>query len=144
MKTLTTDLLVEEISRTAQEAKAPFPTDNCETVARQAGIDSQSLVSDLDTYFYDIWSPANGVKKLSRKSYVWQSSLKAYLGQDFFSRYAQHAPLEALITQENAPDLYQRLQMFDRLRKDLVLLLSKLLVRHETEKPREAAESVKH
>ena len=62
MKTLLTASLAEEISRIAQEAKAPFPTSDCETVARQAGIDPQRLVSDLDAYFYDIWSPGNGVK----------------------------------------------------------------------------------
>ncbi len=140
MKTLTTNLLAEEILRTAQEVKAPFPTHDCETVARQAGIDSQSLVSDLDTYFYDIWSPGNGVKKLSRKSDAWLRDLKAYLEQDFFFRYAQYAPLKALITQENTPVLYQRLQIIDGLRKDLVLFLSELLARHEAEKPREAAE----
>lgn len=137
MKTLTTEPLVEEILRTAQEAKAPFPTYDCETVARQAGLDPQRLVSDLDTYFYDIWSPGNGVKKLSRKSDAWLRDLKVYLEQDFFSRYAQYAPLEVLINQENSPDLDHRLQIFDRLRGDLILFLSELLARHETKKPRE-------
>ncbi len=134
MNTLTTDTLADEIIRTAQEAKAPFPAYDCETVAWQAGIDPQSLVSDLDTYFYDIWSPANGVKKLSRKSDAWLRDLTAYLEQDFFSRYAQHASLKALINPETAPDLDHRLQLFDRLRKDLGLFLSELLARHETEK----------
>ena len=132
MKTLTTDLLVEEILRIAQKAKAPFPASDCEMVARLAGIDPQSLASDLDTYFYDIWSPSNGVNKLSWKSGVWLRDLQAYLAQDFFARYAHHAPLQALVTQQAAPDLYQRLQMFDTLRKDLVLFLSELLARHET------------
>ncbi len=140
MKTLTTNALVEEISRAAQETKAPFPTHDCETVARQAGIDLQSFVSDLDTYFYDIWSPGNGARKLSRKSNAWLADLKAYLEQDFFSRYAQYAPLKALVTQESAPDLYQRLQTFDKMRRKLVLFLSELLAWHETEKPREVAE----
>ena len=140
MKTLTTEPLAEEILRAAQEVKAPFPLRDCETVARQTGIDPQSLVSDLDTYFYDIWSPGNGVKKLSRKSSAWLSDLKAYLEQDFFSRYAQYAPLEALINQETAPNLCQRLQIVDRLRKDLVLFLSELLARHEAERPREMTE----
>ncbi len=140
MKTLLADSLAEEISRIAQEAKAPFPASDCEIIARQAGIDPQRLVSDLDTYFYDIWSPSNGVKKLSRKPDPWLRDLQAYLTQDFFSRYAHHAALQTLITQENAPALYQRLQMFDALRKDLILFLSELLARHETEKPREVAE----
>ena len=135
MKTLTTDLLVEEILRIAQEAKAPFPTSDCEAVARQAGIDPQRLVSDLDTYFYDIWSPSNGIKRLSRKSDAWLRDLQAYLAQDFFARYAHHASLQALVTQQTAPDLYQRLQMFDTLRKDLVLFLSELLAQHKTTKP---------
>ncbi len=137
MNTLTTDTLAEEILRTAQEAQGPFPTHDCETIARQAEIAPQSLVSDLDTYFYDIWSPSNGVKKLSRKTDAWLSDLKVYLEQDFFSRYAQYAPLEVLINQENSPDLDHRLQIFDRLRGDLILFLSELLARHETKKPRE-------
>ena len=132
MNTLTNEPLAEKILRMAQDAKAPFPTYDCETIARQAGIDPQSLVSDLDTYFYDIWSPANGVKKLSRKSDAWLSDLKAYLGQDFFSRYVHYAPLKALISQETAPDLYHRLQIFDRLREGLVLFLTELLAQHET------------
>ena len=140
MTILLTESLDAEILRAAQEAKAPFPTYACETVAQQARIDPQSFVSDLDTYFYDIWSPGNGVKKLSQKSDAWLRDLKAYLEQDFFSRYAQYAPLEALIDQENAPDLYFRLQTFDRLRKDLALFLSELLTRHEAEKRREVAE----
>jgi hypothetical protein len=139
MNTLTTEPLAEKILRMAQDAKAPFPTRDCETVARQAGIDPQNLVSDLDTYFYDVWSPGNGVKKLYRKSDAWLSDLKAYLEQGFFSRYARYVSLEALITQENAPDLYQRLQIADKLRRDLVLFLSDLLARHEAEKPREVA-----
>ena len=140
MNILTIDTLAEEILRAAQEAKAPFPSHDCETIARQAEIDLQSFVSDLDTYLYDIWSPANGVQKLSRKPDAWLSELKAYLEQGFFSRHTQYASLEALITQENAPHLYQRLQMFDNLRNDLILFLSEMLVRHEAEKPRETAE----
>ena len=62
MTILLTESLDAEILRAAQEAKAPFPTYACETVAQQARIDPQSFVSDLDTYFYDIWSPGNGVK----------------------------------------------------------------------------------
>ena len=140
MKTLLTEPLAEEILRTAQEAKAPFPTSDCERVARQAGTDPQRLVSDLDTYFYDIWSPGNGVKKLSRKPDAWLRDLQAYLAQDFFSRYAHHAALQALITQENVPALYQRLQTLDRLRKDLILFLSELLAQQESGRPRETAE----
>ena len=140
MKTLTTDTLVEDIQRTAREARGQFPTHDCEALARQAGIDPQSLISDLDTYFYDVWSPANGVKKLPRKSDAWLSELKAFLEQDFVSRYAQYAVLEARITREAAPDLYQRLRLFETLRKKLLLFVSELLTQAEAgKKPRETA-----
>ena len=77
--------------------------------------------------FYDVWSAGNGVKKLPRKSNAWLNELMTYLEQPFFSRYAQYASLEAMINPEDTPDLYRRLAVFDELRRNLLIFLSKLL-----------------
>ena len=134
MKTLTavpvapeiqSDALAEKIKRAAQEVSTnAFPASECEMLAQKSGVDYQRLVSDLDTYFYDVWSPANGVKKLARKPDFWRNDLRAYLQKPFFARYAGYASVEALLNQDDAPELCRRLALTDRLREDLTAFLS--------------------
>ncbi len=136
MKTLTaapvapeihSDALVEKIKRAAQEASShAFPADECEALARKSGVDYQRLVSDLDTYFYDVWSPANGVKKLARKPDIWRDDLRAYLQKPFFDRYPQYALVEAWINQDDTPELCRRFALADRMREDLTSFLSSM------------------
>ncbi len=136
MKTLTavpvapeiqSNALVEKIKRAAQEASAfAFPKLECEALARKSGVDYQRLLSDLDTYFYDVWSPANGVKKLARKPGFWRDDLRAYLQKPFFVRYPQYALVEALINQDDTPELCRRFVLADRMREDLMTFLSEL------------------
>ncbi|MGI4787732.1 MAG: hypothetical protein ACRYFS_02655 [Janthinobacterium lividum] len=138
------ELTVAEIFALSKGAQTAFPYAECEKLARNAKIDYQSLVSDLDTYFYDVWSPSNGVKKLSRKPDLWLQDLRTYLEQSFFKRNAKYAPLEALINQDDAPDLYRRLVVFDSLRMHLVLFLTALLDQAGTPRKPAAADGNGH
>ncbi len=134
MKTLTAvpvalqtqlDALAEKIKRAAQEASThAFPAHECEALARKSGVDYQRLVSDLDTYFYDVWSPANGVRKLARKPDAWREDLRTYLQKPFFERHPQYALVETLINQDDTPELCRRLALADRTREDLMTFLS--------------------
>lgn len=127
MKTLVPASRTEEIQSAAKNVQMAFPNADCQKVARAAGIDYQSLVSDLDTYFYDVWSPANGVKRLSQKPTAWLCDLQADLQKSFFERYPQYAALEAVINPEDTPSLAQRLAAIDALRQCLLIYLSELL-----------------
>ena len=104
-----------------------FPNAECQALAQATGVDYQNLVSVLDTYFYDVWSPANGVKKLSQKPDAWLRDLQADLKQSFFVRYPQYAMLEAAIDLEDTPSLARRLAAVDTLRQNLIIYLSELL-----------------
>ena len=136
MKTLTavpvapeiqSDALAERIKRAAQEASThAFPAYECEALARKSGVDYQRLVSDLDTYFYDVWSPANGVKKLARKPSFWRDDLRAYLQKPFFERHPQYALVKTLLNPEDTPELCRRFALADRLREDLTTFLSSM------------------
>ncbi len=104
-----------------------FPNEECQILARAGGVDYQSLVSCLDSYFYDVWSPANGIKKLSQKPEAWLCDLQADLQKSFFARYPQYAVLEAFIKYEDMPSLARRLAAADTLRQKLIIYLSELL-----------------
>ena len=119
--------MIEKIKSAAQEASSlAFSTHECETLARKSGADYQQFVSDLDTYFYDVWSPANGVKKLARKPDVWRDDLRAYLQKPFFERYPQYDLVKAVINQDDTPELCRRFALADRMREDLIMFLSGL------------------
>lgn len=127
MKTLVSHSRIEEIQSAAKTVQTNFPYQECQELARNAEIDPQSLVSDLDTYFYDVWSPANGVKKLSQKPMVWLCDLQADLKQSFFVRYPQYVTLKAAVNPEDTPDLFRRLAAIDALRQNLLAYLAELL-----------------
>ena len=125
------DIRADEILNTAKsEAQTAFPYGDCQKLALKAGVDYQGLVSALDTYFYDVWSPANGIKKLSQKPAPWLVDLKTSLEQSFFATHPEYAFLEAIINQDDMPDLYRRLVIYDRLRKQLIVFLSALVNQH--------------
>ena len=127
MKTLAPASQIEEIQIAAKSMQTAFPNEECQTLAQAAGVDCQSLVSDLDTYFYDVWSPANGIKKLPQKPEAWLCDLQTDLKQSFFERYPQYAALQAAINPEDTPSLARRLAGFDALRQNLIIYLSELL-----------------
>ncbi len=99
----------------------------CRRLAQAGGFDYQNLVSDLDTYFYDVWSPGNGVKRLPQKPEAWLCDLQAHLQKSFFERYPQYAALESAINSKDMPSLAQRIAAIDALRQNLILYLSELL-----------------
>ena len=122
------DIRADEILNTAKsEAQTAFPYGDCQKLALKAGVDYQGLVSALDTYFYDVWSPSNGIKKLPQQSAQWLTDLKIYLGQSFFMSHPEYASLEAIINQDDMHDLYRHLVIYDRLRKQVIVFLSTLV-----------------
>ncbi len=127
MKTLAPASRLEEIQRAAKAVQTPFPYAECRALARNTGTDYQSLVSDLDTYFYDVWSPANGAGRLPQKPEAWLCDLQKDLTLSFFERYPQYAALEKAINSEDAPLLSRRLADFDMLRRMLRAYLSERL-----------------
>ena len=127
MKTLAPASEIGEIQIDAKSMQTAFPYAECQKLAEANGVDYQSLVSDLDTYFYDVWSPANGIKKLPQKPTAWLCDLRADLKQSFFVRYPQYAALEAAINTEDMPDLSRRIGAVNALRQSLIIYLSELL-----------------
>lgn len=118
---------VQNIQSVANSMQTAFPSADCQELAQANGVNYQCLVSDLDAYFYDVWSPANGVKKLSQKPMAWLCDLQADLKQSFFVRYPQYAALQAAINSKDAPNLSRRLAAADALRQNLLAYLAELL-----------------
>jgi len=122
------DTLAEQIKRrAASDARGPFPRDECQRLVSNAKPGYKNLVPDMDAYFYDVWSAANGVHRLSRQTDEQLVTMRASFALSFFDRFPEYRPFAAHISPDETPQLSARLALFDALRSDLTQFITALL-----------------
>ena len=126
-KTITIEQKAEQIRRAFKDdLHGPFPYDGCRKLLREKSGTFQHLISDLDMYFSGIAGYASWGKKILGWTDEKIREVRQILGVNFFDMHPQYKPLEAMITEEETPDLYHDLMNYERVRKELLELLSRL------------------
>jgi len=114
-----------------EELGKPFPYEDCRRVMEEAGMKGAALIPDLDLYLSDLASYASWGKKIldwSRESIL---EARVKMEKSFFELHPKYLPLASLITEMKTPDLAFQMALYEKLRIEILNLLSQLL----SEKP---------
>jgi hypothetical protein len=129
MSALKAKELADEIQRMYEEDwRSPFPRDDCKYLVDENDDERfKDLYFDLDTYFATIAGFASGAKRILKLSIDKLEELRGRTTTSFFEEYPQYTLLERQITESDTPDLYERLQLCEKIRSQLLQLASALL-----------------
>ena len=125
-------LLAEEIKRTYEEEdRGPFPSADCRELMRDFPFDDHWFATYLDTYCSDIAGHCSWGKGILKWPAEKLRKSHGLLSFSFFDLYPQYANLQRLITDDETPDLFEELKLYDKLRRQLLVLLFELIRLHE-------------
>ncbi len=110
-----------------EELGKPFPYEDCRQVMEEAGMKDTALIPDLDIYLSDLAGYASWGKKILDWPREKMLEAQAKLARTFFDLHPQYAPLAPLITETKTPDLASRIAVYEKLRIEMLDLLSRLL-----------------
>src|SRR5262249_3742329 len=106
---------------------SPFPLDDLRKLKTIDPRNWQSLQGGLDMYFAYVAGYASSALRLDRRPLSEIAETRKYLSQSFFERYDFLAPYARAITKESTPNLYNTLGTVEKLRKQLLVLMDKIL-----------------
>lgn len=105
----------------------PFPLDDLRRLKAIDPCNWQSLHGALDMYFAYVAGYASSALRLDRRPLSEIAEARKYLSQPFFERYHSLSPYSQGINKEATPNLHARLETVERLRKQLLLLMDRIL-----------------
>jgi hypothetical protein len=110
-----------------KELRKPFPYEDCKRVMEESGMKGTVLIPDLDIY----WSDLAGYASLGKKILNWPRGkmleARARMEKSFFELHPKYLSLAPLITEMKTPDLTSRMALYEKLRVEMIDLLSRLL-----------------
>lgn len=105
----------------------PFPSDDCQKLLAENGVEFEALIPSLDIYFSDV----AGLCSWGKRSFKWTdefiSEFKPTLQKSFFQRFPLFAPLESSINESNTPKLFNHLLIYDLMRLTLLDILPDII-----------------
>src|SRR5688572_25517783 len=114
---LEAERIAEKIKQMSdEECRGPFPYDDCRWLRNEFHDISDDLIPDLDMWFFDIYGYASHGKRLIKLSEEEVLRARGLLCLSFFDKHPEHAWLKMHITQSATPDLYEDMDLADRLR----------------------------
>lgn len=121
--------LAKEICRMNEEDwRGPFPREDCRYLIDENGDERfQDLYFDLDMYFAEIAAFSGSAQRILYLSKEKLMELKGRITASFFEEYPQYKLLEPQITESDTPDLYERIGVSEKIRLELLKLISILL-----------------
>ena|SRR5438552_1926284 len=105
----------------------PFPLDD---VLKLKLVDPRNwnyLHGFLDLYFADIAGYAYQASRLDRRPKAKLLEAKEYLSKPFFEKHSSLAIYRDAITAKSAPHLFKNMETVEQLRKELLVLIDKVL-----------------
>ncbi len=128
MQRRTVSQVVNELLRLYEvDCKRPFPYADSRKLMKEDSVRYDNLIAHLDLYFYEIASHCGGVKKIVGWPVERLLESQKRLRESFFARHPEYKLLEPSISESNTPELHTTLLRHERMRKELVDLLSMLL-----------------
>lgn len=110
-----------------EELGKPFPYEDCRRVLEEAGMKGAALIPDLDLYLSDLAGYASWGKKILNWPREKMLEAQAKLAKTFFELHPQYFPLAPLITEMKTPDLASQMALYEKLRIEMLDLLSRLV-----------------
>ncbi|MGH9769185.1 MAG: hypothetical protein ACREAB_17295 [Blastocatellia bacterium] len=110
-----------------EELGKPFPYEDCRRVMDEAGMKDSALIPDLDLYLSNLAGYASWGKKILDWPREKMLEARARLTKTFFELHQQYLSLAPLITETKTPDLAFQMALYEKLRIEMLDLLSKLL-----------------
>jgi YxiJ-like protein len=109
-----------------------WTNDDLERIACQLGGGSRHdelkfVGADLSNYWMHVGGLCTRADELANESTGWLLKVQEELGTSFFEWCPKYRPLAPLVTQANTPVLYAECALFERLRGQLLALISLLL-----------------
>ncbi|MGH9753622.1 MAG: YxiJ family protein [Blastocatellia bacterium] len=110
-----------------EELGEPFPYEDCRRVMEEAGMKDAALIPDLDLYHSDLAGYASWGKKILDWPRERILEAQAKLAKSFFDLHPKYLPLAPLITEIKTPYLASQMALYEKLRIEMLDLLSGLL-----------------
>lgn len=127
MKNLILEERADKLLRLYEERnRGAFPYADCRRLLREDERRYKDLIPDLDMYFSNIAGYCSWGGRISKWSKEKIRDVQERISKPFFQKHPQYKPLEPLITEISTPDLYARLVLLEKLRAELLELLSQL------------------
>jgi|SRR5579864_9035853 len=122
--------LAQQIKQDYEENfSQPFPLDDVLKLKNVDPFNWDRLHGELDLYFAYVAGYASSALRLDRRPLSEISEARKYLSQPFFERHESLAPYSHGITKEATPNLHARLETVEELRKQLLVLMDKILAK---------------
>jgi YxiJ-like protein len=120
--------LAKEVeSRYRNELRTKFPYADCYKLQRIRPDLTAGLIPDLDMYLGFIAGYNSSATTLSERSQEELRKAIPKLTKSFFDTYPEYRPLERIIVPAEFDALSRRLHVADALRRDLVVLMERLV-----------------
>jgi hypothetical protein len=121
------ELAVEAARISSEEDRFPFPYDDCRRLRREDSGEFEVLIPDLDMWCSDIAGYCSWGKKILSWPEEKVLQARGHMSLSFFDKHPEYSLLERLITEANTPDLFEDLQLYERMRKKLLELFDFML-----------------
>ena len=125
---LKAESMAMEIAELQELDRGPFPYEDCFWLQSEFAENLDDIVPDLDMWFMEIAGPSSWGKKTLSWSEEKILKVRNDLRYSFFETYPMYAWLKMHITKENTPDLYERFQSSEQLRKMLCELMDFMML----------------
>jgi len=110
-----------------EELRKPFPHEDCRRVMEESGMKDMALIPELDIYRSDLAGYASWGKKILDWPRERMLEARARVEKSFFELHPKYLPLAQLITDVKTPDLASQMALYEKLRIEMLDLLSRLL-----------------
>lgn len=110
-----------------EEDRSPFPYDGSRWLLQDFEDEFEDFIPNLDMWCSYIAGYCSWGKRLVRWNEEKVLQARGVMSLSFFDMHPEYARLERLITESDTPDLYEQLRLYERMRKNLVILFDFML-----------------
>lgn len=121
------NLAVQVAQNYDEEDRSPFPYEGCRWLRREFAGELENLISDLDMWLSAIAGFSSGGQRLLNLPEDKVLSARGIMSLSFFDKHPEYAWLERHITESDTPDLYEKINLYEGMRRTLVALFDLML-----------------
>ena len=119
--------LAYEIMQLYRKDRGPFPYAGCRFILQGLEDEFDGLIPDLNLWSMDIAGFASQSYKIKNWPVEKLRMAQGLISLRFFDKHPEYRVLERSITSEETPDLYERLKLYEEMRRKLLELISNWL-----------------
>jgi len=112
--------LCRELIELAEGFHGPFPSDEVTIIWQLTGLPIDDFIPDFSSFRAVVYPSSLRIRELLDKPRDAIVSRRAYLDKSFLDWFPQYTTFVAAVSKEEAPRLYERIQLFEMMRKMLI------------------------